>query len=187
MKRKLLPALIFISVISGGTPAIAENKNIFSFKTGSFTINNGSQTLGISPFEFETGSEDIFAFEYERLLRNNFSIGAGFLTYENDIISGSSTSSTATSIHVMATGKKYFEVTKNLLPYLGIGIGTATATIDGAGVGMALQGIAGIKLKLNRMSILVEYRSLSADVEDIDEAELDVSGTGVFGGISFNF
>ena len=187
MNKKHISILLFFISISLGLPVSAENKNIFSFKTGSFSIDNKSQTIGTSPFVFDTDSTGIFAFEYERLLKNNISVGAGFITYANDIVSGSSTSSSATSIHVMAIGKKYFAMTNNILPYLGVGFGTGTSTIDGIGFGPALQGMVGIKFRAKNVSLLIEYRAVSATVEDIDDEKLDVSGDGVFGGVSFSF
>ncbi|MDH5371274.1 MAG: porin family protein, partial [Gammaproteobacteria bacterium] len=188
MKNKLVKTILFIVMFSGNSFAYAEKKNSFSFKSGSFALNKTSQTIDFSTYIFEEESTDVFSFEYERQLPNNYSIAVGMTRYSNEILSGSAINTSAEVTHVMILGRKYLGLSKYFLPYLGVGIGPSIATIDGSGISIAsLHGVAGLKIPLDRISLLLEYKVISSTVKDINSDNFEVSGDGVFAGISFNF
>lgn len=188
MNNKLIQTMLLIVVFSTNTFAYAEKKNSFSFKGGNFQLDNTAQTVGASSIVFEEDSTEVFSFEYERQLPGNFSFAVGVTRYSNDILSGATSSSSADIAHVMVLGRKYFELSKYFLPYLGVGIGPSIATIDGSGISVSsFHGVAGFKIPLDRISLILEYKAISSTVKDIDNDKFDVSGDGVFAGISFNF
>jgi len=187
MNTKLMRTLTIITLLSIGTFTYAESRNSFSFKVGTFDMTNASQTINSSAYVFEAESSSVFAFEYERQLRNNFSIAAGYLQYTNQILSGSSVNQTADSTHFMAIGRKYFPFGRYILPYIGVGVGLSTVTVDGSGFGPGFHGVAGIKFNLKSISLIIETRAVSAKPTDIYNDSLDISGNGVFAGLAFNF
>ena len=187
MNSKLIKTVTIITMLCVGTLAHATGKNSFTLKSGTFEIGNTAQTLDGIPFVFEAESSSVIAFEYERELRNDFSIAAGLLKYSNKIISGSSTSSTIDSLHVMAIGRKYIPIGEHILPYIGIGVGISSANIDGIGFGPGFHGVAGLKLRFNKVSFIVESRYVSAKPKDIYSTAVDISGSGVFAGASLHF
>ena len=188
MNNKLLKTMLLIFIFSANSIAYAEKKNSFSFKGGSFALDKTSQTIDYTAFVFEEESTDVYSFEYERQLPNNFSVAVGVTRYSNEILSGSTSSTSAEITHVMILGRKYFEFSKYFLPYLGVGIGPSIATIDGSGISIAsLHGVAGLKIPLDRISLLLEYKVISSTVQDVYSDNFVVSGEGLFAGMSFNF
>ena len=121
---------------------------------------------------------------YERRFGKDLSWGVEYLTYSNDIIADSDDADTAI---VMGTIRKYFDVSKHVQPYIGAGAGVSVVTIFGSAAGIAFQGMAGVKFPFNGISAILEYKFISSEAEDAYGATVDVSGSGIFAGVAFNF
>lgn len=188
MKIKLLQSMLAIMLFGVYSFVYAAERNSFSFKAGDFILDQKTQSIDASPITFDEESMDVFSFEYERLLPKNFSIAVGLTRYNNKIVSSSFVATTAESFHLMFVGRKYFELSKYFLPYLGVGIGPSLGTIDDTGISIiGFQGVAGIKIPLGAISLIVEHKVVSAKVNDIYSDDFDMSGKGTFAGIAFNF
>jgi len=109
---------------------------------------------------------------------------SNIITYSNDIVAISNDADTAI---VMGTLRKYFDVSKYIQPYIGAGAGVSVVTIDGTGAGIAFQGMAGVKFPFNGISAILEYKFLSSEADDGFGSTVDVSGSGIFAGVAFNF
>ena len=184
MKTTILRAAALIAMLGAGSIAHAANGNSINIKTGSFTLDSKTQNNGGSTVTFDDSSSSVFSVEYERGFGKNLSWGVEFLSYSNDIIANSYDADT---VIVMGTIRKYFDVSKHVQPYIGGGAGVSVVTIVGSGSGTAFQGMAGIKFPFDSISAILEYKFISSEAEDEVGVTVDVSGSGIFAGIGFNF
>lgn len=187
MKTQIIRATALIAMLGVGSIALAENRNSINIKTASFTLNETNQNIGFSTYVFDESSSSVFSVEYERRFGKDLSWGVETTSYSNDIISGASFSDKLDTLLVMGTVRKYFKVSKYVQPFIGAGAGVSVATIEGSGSGIGFQGMAGIKFPFDSISAILEYKFISSEAEDDFGSTVDVSGSGVFAGIGFNF
>ena len=185
MKTKTVKNVIISTMILTSSFVYAvENKHSISIKTGSFSMATETQ-LGAT---FDSSSSSVFAIEYEQKFKKDMSWGVEFISYDNTYASGTGNSS---STHVFGNFKKYFDVSKNVQPYIGVGAGSSTVSLggigSGTGSGFGFQAVAGIKFPFEKVSALVEYKMISAKPDDDFGTSVDISGNGIFAGIGFNF
>lgn len=95
-------------------------------------------------------------------------------------------------VAALVNAKKYFSATKTVHPYVGAGIGSAATdftgdVISGNGFGLALQAMAGVEFRSEKVGIYTEAKFLSADTEDEADENADASGSGIFAGLSIFF
>lgn len=186
MKKSIIKVTALIAMLSAGSMVHAANGGSLNIKTGSFSINDATQTIGGTTVTFDDSSDSVFSIEYEREFGKDLSWGVDVLSYSNDIIAGSSANDASTLI-VMGTVRKFFDVSKHVQPYIGGGAGVSVVTIVGSGSGIAFQGMAGVKFPFNGISAIVEYKFVSSEADDDFGASIDVSGSGIFAGVAFNF
>lgn len=184
MKTKIIRVTALIAMLGAGSIVHAANGNSLNIKTGSFTLDSKTQNIGGSTVTFDDSSSSVFSVEYERGFGKDLSWGVELLSYSNDILASSNDADT---VIVMGTIRKYFDVSKHVQPYIGGGAGVSVVTIIGSGSGIAFQGMAGIKFPFDRISAILEYKFISSEADDDFGATVDVSGSGIFAGIAFNF
>jgi len=89
----------------------------------------------------------------------------------------------------MANGKYYFRLTSALYPFVGAGAGLARASYSGGltgdATGLAIQGLAGMEFRFNRIGISLQYKYLDATTGDTEEVK--VGGSGILAGVSIAF
>ena len=179
MKHIILTLSLFVMSFS----LYAEHQSSVYLKLGSFTMAKKSQAV-----TFDTTSTSVFSLEYERKMRNNMSWGGELISYQNDYASGSGY---AESTHVMFNFRKNFVVTKHFQPFMGVGIGASSATLGGVGSGSAgglgLQVMAGIRIPFEEVTMIAEYKIISAKPDDEFGNSVDISGRGLFFGVGMNF
>ena len=184
MKKSIIKTTVLIALLSAGSFVHAANGSSINIKTGNFTLDSKTQNIGGSTVTFDDSSSSVFSVEYERGFGKDLSWGVEFLNYSNDIIANFNDADT---IIFMGTVRKYFDVSKHVQPYIGGGAGVSVVTIIGSGSGIAFQGMAGIKFPFNSISAILEYKFISSEADDDFGATVDVSGSGIFAGIAFNF
>lgn len=192
MKSKIIGATVLVAMLSTTSIVHAAGEGSFAIKTGSFNMSEQTQNIGGFITTFDDSSSSVFAFEYEKNIKNNVSWGFEIINYSNDItlINGSPpiSSISADTMLIMANGKKYFDVSKSVKPFIGGGIGISAVDLNGASASsIAFQGMAGIKFPFDNFSASVEYKLAMSDAEDSVGDKIDVSGSGLFAGIAFNF
>ena len=184
MKNIILTVALFIVSFS----LYAEHQSSVYLKLGSFTMAKESQTI-IGAVTFDTTSTSIFALEYEKKMRNNMSWGGELISYQNDYTPGAGKTDTT---HIMANIRKSFDVAKHFKPFIGVGVGASTATFSGGALtgsagGLGFQAMAGIRIPFDEVSIIAEYKVISAKPDDSTGTSVDISGRGLFIGVGMNF
>ncbi len=171
----------------------AQADSALIIKTGSYTLSDEAQNLGggAATVTFDEDASGVFGVEYEWGLGNT-TIGGELLTYSNDWDSDVPSSGDNDTLAIMFNVKRYFEIHKSIQFYIGGGIGIAFVDFDGPGGSaegddLALQVMAGVTVRAKKVGLYTEVKSFSSEPEDDFGDEIDVSGTGLFGGISFHF
>jgi opacity protein-like surface antigen len=160
-------------------------------KAGSFELSDDTQTITGGSLVFDEDASGVFSIEYEWGI-DKVVLGAELLGYSNDWDSSMATSGDNDTLAIMFNVKRYFEIRKTLLFYVGGGIGVASVDFDGPGGSaqgddLALQVMAGVSVRAYKIGFYGEVKSFSSEPEDDFGDDIDVSGTGLFGGVSFHF
>ncbi len=161
-------------------------------KAGSFELSDDTQGIsgGIS-LMFDEDASGVFAIEYEWGI-DKVVLGGELLGYSNDWDSSAATSGDNDTLAIMFNVKRYFEIHKSIQFYIGGGIGIASVDLEGpsgsaTGDDLALQVMTGVTVRAKKVGLYTEVKSFSSEPEDDFGDDIDVSGTGLFGGISFHF
>lgn len=171
----------------------SNNKNTIIIKSGSFNISEASQTIAGSSATFEENSSSVIAIEYSRKFGNNLTYGGELVKYSNEyatFISGD----VDTTI-IIANIKKYFDLSTHFQPFIGAGAGAVLTTVsgpfDGSAGGFATSLVLGAEIPFENIGIHIEYKYLSATADNEttsgNTAKFDVSGSGIFAGVSIHF
>lgn len=186
MRKSIIKVTALIAMLSAGSMVHAANKGSFAIKTGNFNLSEKSQNIAGFIVTFDDSSSSVFALEYEKQLRNNVAWGYEFINYSNDVVLG--IGDVLDTVLLMVNGKKYFDASNIVKPYVGGGIGISTVGLNGGtGSGIAFQAMAGLKFPFKKISAFVEYKLVSSEAEDSAGSKIDVSGSGIFAGIAINF
>jgi len=177
-------------------PGEARSGVTLILKGGSFQLANDSQTIVLLNRTFSAASL-AYGLEGEWRLENGFAFGMELFGHSQDYTTAGSTAPgdmTVTSVFFNA--KKYFRPSAVVQPYIGVGFGSATTDLSGAitgsAAGYALQGMAGVAFRWRHVGIYTEFKYAHAETEgtntDTGLPEIvDVSGTGLFVGMSVHF
>lgn len=182
---------VFTLAVSG--PAGAESTIIV--KGGSQTLNDATQSIAGPPsaiLNFDEQSKQAFGLEYEWQFGSGFSVGGEILHFTHDWTSGPFSSGDLRSLTFTVNGKKYFKVTDWLRPYVGVGIGFASGDFKGPGgtaglFGLAAQAMGGVEFRFKQVGLYTEVKALTAQPEDSNSEKIDISGTGLYAGLSVHF
>ncbi len=160
-------------------------------KMGSFQLASASQQILGQTFNFSSAGL-AYGLEGEYRLENGFAFGMEVLGYSQDYtVTGFPLGGDMAVTNIFFNAKKYFRPGSIAQPYLGAGIGAATSSFGGAltgsAGGTAIQGMAGIAFRWQQFGIYTEFKYASAKVEDASGEQVDVSGTGLFAGLSVYF
>jgi opacity protein-like surface antigen len=181
----LVAGMLLSSAVAAETAVI--------IKTGQFTLSKDSQVILNEPLQFDDSSTGVFGAELEWRMKDGISLGGEVTLYQNDWVSTLSplNSGAVDTVIVMFNAKKYFAVSEIVHPYVGAGVGVAVTDFSGAitgnSSGLAIQAVGGIEFRWDKFGLYTELKALSADTEDDLNEEVDVSGTGVFVGLSIFF
>lgn len=188
MNFKIIKTTAIILLLGLNAATYAEDKNNIVIKAGSFDLSSTNQTI-ISPVTFDAKSTSVFAIEYERNFGDDMSWGVEYISYENTFNSGASS---ASSSLILANFKKYFDASKSIKPFIGVGAGAAIVSLSGSGAGgsagaLGTQLMGGVKFIFKSVDAVLEYKLVSGEPEDAVGTTVDISGSGLFAGIAIKF
>jgi len=166
----------------------AERKHVIIPQLGVYELNSGS-TGG---YTYDTKSDQVFSFDYERRFTNGITIGAELMHFKNSNIQTPSAGDLEANVFFF-NAKYYFNFKPNarFRPFIGLGHGYAfgeTKYEDGGGI--AYQGIAGIAYEWDRVGMYFQYKRMHSKMKlkfIFTEYEYDISGQGFFSGVSVKF
>lgn len=165
-----------------------EGRHNLSIMLGAVKLSDTSQQINGINYEFKDTTFQVFSIDYERLLENGFAFGVNGLAHTNDISYDSSTdpSNGANILHIAGMAKKYFQITNDFQPYLGLGYGVAFTSGVGSNRVSAQTNthtLAGVKMNHNKYTFKVEYRNIHTHKSA--GSTFYLSGQGLLIGITF--
>jgi len=185
---------IFILCSSFNLYAAGQRKHVIIPKLGFYEMRN-SHTGG---YVFDTSSDSVYGFEYERRFSMGLSIGVEHMHIENSITSPSSESELDVDI-LFFISRYYFNYDKSShwRPFVGLGAGYGSGETRSYGAidGQAYQAMAGITYEWDRMGMYLQYKRMYSKI-DADSIgilrytgspEFDISGQGLFAGLIVKF
>jgi opacity protein-like surface antigen len=192
--KYFLPLVLAVSVGISATfsPTVRADWTLI-LKGGSFRLSDDSQTLsGGITLSFDEDASSVFGIEGEWRLNDNVALGGEYFTYSNDWVSILGTSGEIDTGVLMFNVKRYFNTAKRIQPYIGAGIGFAALDFKGpggrgTGSDLALQAMGGVAVRWQRIGLYTEVKWLSSEPEDDVGDKIDVSGVGLFAGLSIHF
>lgn len=181
----------FVASILLGFGSAHAAENVIIPKLGSFSLSETQQTtVGVNA-TYDEDSSGVFAVEYERRLDGGFSFGGEFVSYTNDYTSSSGSGEADVGVLTFNV-KQYFNSSGSFMPFVGAGIGFGVASmsgpISGDAVDLALQIMGGFEYQFtDTIGIYAEYKVISSEPEDDAGETVDISGSGVFAGLTIHF
>ena len=172
------------------TPSSRDWDFVLTANVGTFKMADGSQTVAGLASTYDTTSKSVFGLEAEWRTKTGLAVGGEVFHYENDVASAAIPNGQQEVFAYMLNGKYYFLLANSFHPFVGAGIGLATASYSGGltgdAQGLALQAMAGMEYRFNRIGISVQYKYLDATTGDSDR-EVKVGGSGILAGVSIAF
>jgi hypothetical protein len=173
-------------------PAVQESSGLtLILKGGSFQLANSTQTILNFSRDFSSAGL-AYGLEGEWRWVNGFALGLEVYGQSQDwTTTGSPSSGSMDVAYVFFNAKKYFRQGSIVQPFLGAGVGAASTTfsgsITGSAGGPAVQAMAGIVFRWKKVGLYTEYKYEHAEVSDPASNTVDVSGSGLFAGLSVYF
>jgi len=191
LKRLAAAPLALALGLSFSTTANADPVALI-IKTGSYTLSDESQRISNITLTFEDKADGLFGLELEWRQPTGTAFGLELLRFTNDWRSNVGTRGDNDTLALLFNVKKYFNASKVVRPYIGAGIGVASVDFTGpggsaSGEDLALQAMGGIEFRGQKVGFYTEVKYLSSKPEDDVGANINVSGTGLFAGLSIFF
>lgn len=189
MFRASLPlALALLSALSSLNAAA---QNVLILKTGEYRLSDTDQVLLGRDIDYEASVRPLINLEYQWRFKNQLSVGADLLAFDDDYLFSSRAPGTLEAYLLSANVKKFFTVTPWLHPYVGVGAGQLVVDLQGpvqGGIdGYGLHANAGIELRIKRLGVYAEYKQLNAQAKDADNERITLSGRGLLFGAGLHF
>ena len=189
--KKLIGALLVGALCAYTLPATAGSVTLI-LKAGDFRLSEEAQSIEDISLFLDEETSGVFSAELEWRNNDNVSFGGELLMYGADWSSDFGTGGDLDTLALLFNVKRYFAVSKYVFPFVGAGIGVASLDFDGPGGSasasdLALQAIVGIEFRAEKVGVYIEGKYFTSAPEDDFGDEIDVTGTGVFTGLSFTF
>ena len=187
--------MLLCLVVSSLTYAKGDEYPVHSLtiKSGDFVFDNKVQLVGSTEVTFDVDSSSASAIGYEKRKKSGFAWGLEVTSYKNSYTT-SSASGVATSRLAMFNFKKYFKITKHIQPFIGGGVGISAVVLkndatggSGGAITVGSQAMAGVAFPFKRVTLILEYKAINAEPEDVAGDTVKISGNGVFAGVAINF
>ncbi len=195
LATRSLPALallVFSSIaatIGFSTTAAAEDAVIL--KTGIHRLSHDPQSISDNERDLDASADTVLGLAWERRTREQNAYGVEFTRFNNDWRNPGNAQGTIKSRLLMATLKRYQEISVITYPYVGVGAGLIDASASGmnfkSALGLALQIDAGVEFRWDLFGIYTELRGLYAQAGDFWGDRFNASGIGLFAGVSLRF
>lgn len=201
MKKIFLILIVVVNIFAGNMVVASGYNHTLIPKFGIYQYSNSRSGDWI----FDTKSDDSYAFEYEYRFSFGLTIGTEYMHFKNNFTDTTNCSSTCNDELEMEIAffiiKYYFRHKKPFKPYIGAGTGYGTGSTKnngGAIDGKAYQYNVGLAYEWERVGIYFEYRKMysTVDRETINgwpytltdgTQEINISGDGIFSGVSVKF
>jgi len=164
-------------------------------KLGSYQLASGTQTIISANRDFSAMSV-AYGLEGEWRLRSGLAFSLELFGHTQEYTTTASAESGDMAVYnFFINMKEYFRTNEIVQPYIGFGVGTTAARfsagtgggITGSAGGFAVQGVAGVAFRWRDVGIYTELKLKRAEIEDKAGQSVDVSGTGLFAGLSVHF
>ena len=163
---------------------------VLTANAGTFEMAEDNQIIAGLPSTYDTSSKSVFGLEAEWRSKTGLAVGGEVFHYKNDLASTTFPDSQQEVFAYMLNGKYYFRLASFIYPFVGAGIGLANASYSGGltgdATGLALQALAGMEFRFNRIGINVHYKYLDANTGD-NGTDVEVGGSGILAGVSIAF
>ncbi len=186
--RIITLSILLISILAIPA-AFAEDALIVTL--GAFHLAHTTQSVAGIPTYFSAGTNNDYNIAWEQRHYNGIAYGAQYTIFNSHARQASHAGSITTRLF-MATLKRYIHPWPYTYPFIGASVGLADVNhneVTGrAGVGPAFAVDGGVEFELAHMvGLYTEIRALYAQGGDIYGTNTNVSGVGVYGGLSFLF
>lgn len=180
----VLSLLVFCSPHASAEDAVI-------LKTGAYRLSHDPQNLVGPTRDLGASANTVLSLAWERRTPEQNAYGLEFTRFDNDWRNPGNESGTIDSRLLMATLKRYQEISTITYPYVGVGAGVINASASGmnfkSALGLALQVDAGIEFRWDLFGIYTEVRGLYAQAGDFWGDRFNASGIGLFAGVSLRF
>jgi opacity protein-like surface antigen len=162
-------------------------------RTGSLSLANQKQTILSQDRLFDKSASGLLGFGIDYQSSSGLSVGGEILNYKVQFVTSGLNDTHDVNVYaLLANTKQYYLTDSNFQPYLGIGLGVAVTSISGPSisgntVGFAYQLLAGMEYRHANLGFFAEARYLGASTKDSNNQKVDVSGSGIFAGVSFHY
>lgn len=162
-------------------------------KTGSLSLSNEMQTILSQDRLFDKSTSGLLGFGIDYQSSSGLSLGGEILNYKAHFVTSGFNDTHDVNVYVLlANAKQYYLTDSTFQPYLGIGTGVAVTSISGPSisgntVGFAYQLLAGMEYRHANLGFFAEARYLGASTRDSKDQKVDVSGSGIFAGVSIHY
>ncbi len=170
-------------------PPARRERFALMLKGGSLGPVDRLQTIAGLALAFDDKSS-VFDGELQWRMSSGLAFGVELLSistgYQAEGLSGE-----ADTVVVLGGVKKYFRPASIMRPYVGAGLGSVgidfSGPIIGNSFGLALHAVGGVEFLWERVGLCIEAGYLSADTEDDAGQKADMSGRGIFAGLTLQF
>ena len=157
------------------------------------TLADDTQALFGIDRSFDDNASGVYAVEGLYQLPHAITVGGEVISYSTEFTtSGLSDKHDVDVLEIFFNAKKTFRTDWRIQPFIGAGIGGARTDVSGPSIsgdaaGVACQVMAGVEFRVKRVGFQAEVKHISADTEDDNNENIDVSGTGIFLGVRLYF
>ncbi|MDA8390844.1 MAG: hypothetical protein M0Z76_08980 [Gammaproteobacteria bacterium] len=188
-RRRIATLLVFLVFVSVIPAAFAEDALIVTL--GAFHIAHTTQAVNGVRTQFSAGTNNDYNIAWEQRHYNGIAYGAQYTIFSGHVTQPGGVGSVTARLF-MATLKRYAHPWPHTYPFIGASAGLADVRYGGfnarTGVGPAFAIDAGVEFELAHMiGLYTEVRGLYAQGGDIYGTNTNLSGVGVYGGLSFLF
>lgn len=158
---------------------------------GAMNLAHNHQTVSGTDDTVNAVTTGAYGLAWEKRYYNGIAYGAEYMIYNNRIAS-TGHQGTVTSRLLMLTLKKYHRPWAHVYPYVGASAGLVATSVTGVsghtGVGPALEVDGGVEFEwAHSLGIYTELRGLYAPSGAIYGTHVNVSGVGLYAGLSLLF
>lgn len=190
MKIIVLTVVFGLSCIVSTQVIAKDRRHVIIPKLGGYKLD----TFRSYRMDFDTTSEEVYGFEYERRFSTGLTIGVEHIHFVNDYVDNVNANRDSFKANIVFFKSKYYFRDGAWKPFIlvGAGYGTADAGVNGSAIdGAATQFGFGVVYEWERIGIHMEYKKMSGKFDRDSWApfiggtdEVDIDGKGLFAGLS---